>query len=149
MENSNRNEKAKLTEFDLVKLFDGTAQEIANSFINKEPDKGNPYSVSHSQMRRLYNEVKRIDQKLDGDPEKWKKYYPNVVLIKSKTSYNVARAIEKKPHEGDVYRELSSFMMNYIDKVKDEKDYHIFSALFEAVYGFYYKETVKNKIKGE
>jgi len=143
-------EKARLSEYssgELVELFDGEAQKIAAGFIREKKDKS--YSVTHSQMRRFYNEVKSLDRKLDGSPGAWEKNCLYIALIKSKVSYNVARAIDKRPSEGDVYKSLSAFIMKYIGKVKDEKDYHIFTLLFEAVYGFYYKETVEKDIKGE
>jgi CRISPR-associated protein Csm2 len=130
-------------------LFDITAEKTAISFVNKNT-KGDYYSVSGSQMRRIYDEVKRFDQKLDGDPGKWEKYYPYIKMIKSKISYNVARAIEKNKYEADVYNNLRQFILDGLDQdhVKDEKDYHVFAALFEAVYGFYYKETIDKNIRG-
>jgi len=129
-------------------LFIDIAEKIAKGFISSD-NNGNYYCVSKSQIRRLYDEVKRFDQKLGGDPEKWKKYRPHINMIKSKVYYNVARAIVKKRSEKDVYDNLSNFFEDWLyDKVKDEKDYHVFSALFEAVYGFYYKETVDKDIKG-
>jgi len=128
-------------------LFSDIAKQIAEGFIGKNKD--GYYAVSRSQIRRLYDEVKRYDQKLDGKPGKWEKYLAPINMIKSKVSYNVARAIKKKESEKDVYNNLSKFFEEWFyNKVKDEKDYHVFTTLFEAVYGFYYKETVDKNIKG-
>ena len=124
-------------------LFDITAEKIANGFV--KDNKG----VSGTQMRRLYDEVKRFDQNLDGTRETWDKNYPYIRMIKSKVSYNVARAIEKNKSEADVYKNLSAFIIKYIEMVKDEDDYHVFTALFEAVYGFFYAKTVAKKLKQE
>jgi len=118
-------------------LFEETAEKIANDIVG----------ASKSQVRRLYNEVKRFDRRLDGDPEKWEKNYPYIKKIISIVSYNVARAIEKNKSEAKAYINLSNFILNYIKLVKDEKDYHVFTALFEAVYGFYYKETIKKEME--
>jgi CRISPR-associated protein Csm2 len=124
-------------------LFAETAENIAAGFIGKDKY-GNVFGVSKTQLRRLYDEVKRFEQNLDGKPETWGKKYPYIRMIKSKVSYNVARAIEKNRYEADVYKRLSAFITEGIDLVKDEEDYHVFVALFEAVYGFYYEKNPKN-----
>jgi CRISPR-associated protein Csm2 len=124
-------------------LFDKTAEAVAASFTGKD-NRGNTYGVSKTQLRRLFDEVKRFEQNLDGTPENWEKHYPYIRMIKSKVSYNVARAIEKNKGEKDVYERLSKFITEGINLVKDENDYHVFVALFEAVYGFYYEKNPKN-----
>jgi CRISPR-associated protein Csm2 len=145
MESFYSNEEKKIVKAD---LFDKTAQEIASGFIKKRPNGRDWYCVSGSQMRRHYDEVKRFDQNLDGTSGTWEKNYPYIKMIKSKVSYNVARVIDKKPSDAEVYKSLSTFILNYIDLVKNEDDYHVFTALFEAVYGFYYKETIEKNIRG-
>ena len=145
MESFYSNAEKKIVKAD---LFDITAEEIARSFINKNKY-GDFYGVSGSQMRRLYDEVKRFDQKLDGDPEKWEKNYPYIRKIRAIVSYTVARAIEraKIKDEAKKYENLSAFIMKYIEMVKDEEDYHVFAALFEAVYGFYYEKNPERKMR--
>jgi len=130
------NEEKKIVKAD---LFDKTANEIAKSFIGQ--GKFGVYGVSKTQLRRLYDEVKRFDQNLD---ETWEKNFPYIRMIRSKVSYNVARAIEKNRNESDVYKNLSKFISEGLDQVKDKDDYHVFSSLFEAVYGFYYEKNPKN-----
>jgi len=123
-------------------LFDKTAETIANSFVGK--DRFNkPCGVGRTQMRRLYDEVKRFEQNLDGNPETWKKHHPYIKMIKSKLTYNIARAIEKNRDNATYYKELRAFVTDGIGLVHDEEDYRVFVALFEAVYGFYYEKGPK------
>jgi CRISPR-associated protein Csm2 len=126
-------------------LFSKTAEEIAKGFIGGH---GKYYGVSKTQLRRFYDEVKRFEQNLDGTVETWKKNFPYIKMIKSKTSYNIARAIEKNRNEADVYNKLSAFISDGLEQIEDEKDYNVFTSLFEAVYGFYYKETIDKNIRG-
>jgi len=144
MESFYSNEEKKIVKAD---LFDKIAEGIAGSFVGKNKKRGEPYGVSGTQMRRLYDEVKRFDQNLDGTPETWEKNYPYIRMIKSKVSYNIARAIEKNRYEEDVYKNLSAFIIKYIELVKDEEDYHVFTSLFEAVYGFYYEKNPERQSK--
>ena len=124
-------------------LFDGIAKNIAVSFIGKDKF-GKPCGVGRTQMRRLYDEVKRFEQNLDGTQETWNKHYPYIRMIKSKLSYNITRAIEKNRDSADGYRKLSEFITDGIQQVHNEDDYHVFVALFEAVYGFYYEKSPKD-----
>jgi len=124
-------------------LFDETAKNIAASFISK--DKFNkPCGVGRTQMRKLYDEAKRFEQNLDGTQETWDKHYPYIRMIKSKLSYNITRSIEKNRDSADGYKKLSEFITEGIDQVNNEDDYHVFIALFEAVYGFYYEKSPKD-----
>jgi len=143
MESFYSNAEKKIVKTD---LFDGIAKGIASGFVG--PGKFGFYGVSKTQLRRLYDEVKRFAQNLDGTDETWKKSLPYIKMIKSKTSYNIARAIEKNRNESDVYKKLSAFISEGLNQVKDEEDYHVFAALFEAVYGFYYEETIEKNIRG-
>ena len=120
-------------------LFDGIAKNIADSFVSVKFNK--PCGVGRTQMRRLYDEVKRFEQNLDGTQEKWNKQYPYIRMIKSKLSYNITRAIEKNRDSADGYKKLFDFITEGIRQVKNEDDYRVFAALFEAVYGFYYEKS--------
>jgi CRISPR-associated protein Csm2 len=120
-------------------LFDKTAGAVASSIIG----------VTGTQLRRIFDEVKRFEQLLDtssGDEEDeqkiWKKHEPYIRMIKSKVSYTIARAINKANQaDANGYRNLSKFITKCIDLVKDTHDYRVFVALFEAVYGFYYEKA--------
>jgi len=139
-------EKEKIVKTD---LFDDIAKDIADGFVGEKTEKGKtkPYGVSSNQLRRLYDEVKRFDQKLDGTPGTWAKNLPYINKIKSIVCYNTARAISKNSSEEGVYKNLSKFIIKGLDKklVKDEEDYHVFTALFEAVYGYYWGKNPERK----
>jgi CRISPR-associated protein Csm2 len=123
-------------------LFDGIAKSIAESFVGKDK-RNESCDVSRTQMRRLYDEVKRFEQNLDGTQETWNKHFPYIRMIKSKLSYNITRAIEKNRDSENGYKKLSEFITDGIQEVKNEDDYRVFVALFEAVYGFFYEKSPK------
>jgi len=128
-------------------LFDGIAKKIAGSFVRVvgEGDKKKSFGAGKTQIRRIYDDVKRFEQKLDGTNETWKEHEPYFRMIKSKLSYNIARAIEKAKGDGTVkgYKEFSDFITKGIDQVDNEEHYRVFTSLFEAVYGFYYENAPK------
>lgn len=122
-------------------LFDKTAEKIASTFFIENTKIG----VSTTQLRRLFDEVKRFEQIFDADPSQWDKQIPYIKMINSKVSYAVARAKKNKPNEEGVYNNLSEFIKGGgIDLIHDIEDYRVFVALFEAVYGFYYEKAPKN-----
>jgi len=128
-------------------LFDDEANNIASSFVITEKDKDGRtfvYGVSKTQLRRLFDEVKRFEQNLNGESEVWQKHLPYIRMIKSKVSYNTSRAKEKERKKEKVYNNLSDFITKGIDLIKKEEDYYVFLALFEAVYGFYYEKNPKD-----
>lgn len=128
----------KLLENGIVseRLFCETAEKIAQSFAQNDNGqlKG---KVSATQIRRLFDEVKHYQNLLTG-PEKWQEQFPYIRMMKAKVSYTIARAIKSNTKAKEYYKNLEHFVFNGIDQIKEERDYHIFVALFEAVYGFYY-----------
>ena len=118
------------------KLFCETAEKIAQSFSqnNGGDFKG---KVSATQIRRLFDEVKHY-QNLITAPEKWREQFPYIRMMKAKVSYTIARAIKSNGRSEGYYKNLEAFIFSGIDQIKEEQDYHVFVALFEAVYGFYY-----------
>ena len=122
-----------------VNLFDETAEKYADKFVGKDYS-GKPCGVGRTQLRRLYNEVKRFEQKLDETSESWENILTHIKMIKSKASYNIYRARENAKNKS-VFDELSKFIKDGIDAVKEKNDYRVFAALFEAVYGFYYEKS--------
>lgn len=120
-------------------LYDESAEKIAETLIGQF--KGKPQGVSRNQLRNLFDEVKRIKRQLENKAYTWKSIYPSVKLIKSKTSYAVARAKKNgKRFEEEYYNNLKNFIHTGIGNIKSEKDFDIFVNLFEAVYGFYYEK---------
>ena len=122
-------------------LFDGTAKKVAESFVGKS--KGKDIGISSTQLRRIYDEVKRFEQVLAVSGSKWEEQLPYIRMVKSKVAYTVARAAKQKQDEKGVYKNLETFISSCINLIQKEKDYHVFMLLFEAVYGFYYEMAPK------
>ena len=121
-------------------LFDTKAKEIASSFIGKD-QYGKICGLTSSQLRKIFDEVKRFEGNFSSDKEAdWIKKKPYVKMIKSKVAYTIARNGAKK----GVWKNFEYFISSCIDKVESEKDYHVFLSLFEAVYGFYYELSIAN-----
>ena len=54
----------------LPELFDTTASKVAESFIGKNRA-GKETGVTSTQLRRIFDEVKRFEQILSASPEQW------------------------------------------------------------------------------
>ncbi|MDR1636741.1 MAG: type III-A CRISPR-associated protein Csm2 [Treponema sp.] len=115
-------------------LFEETARKIAESFFRDKY-----VCVTKTQIRRLFDEVKRFVQLLDISEEQWEAQKPYIRMISSKASYSIARAIEKNRDAEGVYKNLRDFITQGIKQVHDADDFRVFAALFEAAYGFYYE----------
>lgn len=134
-------------------LFDKTAESIAASFYGngKMKDRNGKEiieGISITQLRRLFDEVKRFQKILEtanGAEEAacWEAQLPYIKMIKSKVRYTVARMKDKKNLDA-YYVNLSNFISQAIDLIKDKEDYLVFSSLFEAVVGFYYEHAPDN-----
>lgn len=126
-----------------IDLFDSKALEVAQSLVGKN-NKGNLIGVSSTQLRRIYDEVKRYEQILSQPNAKWEEQLPYIKMIKSKLAYSVARQVKNKPEEKGVYTNLEKFLSSSINLIKDKEDFQVFLSLFEAVYGFYYELAPKS-----
>lgn len=124
-------------------LFDAVALKVAQSFKGKNR-MGKDIGVTSTQLRRIFDEVKRFEQILALQENQWEKQLPYIKMIKSKVAYSVARAAKQKSEEKGVYKNLEAFISSGIDLIKTQEDYHIFVNLFEAAYGFYYELAPKN-----
>ena len=113
-------------------LFNHEAEEIAKSFSDDK------VGVTSTQLRRLFDEVKRFERLLDGTEKTWNEQKPYIKMINSKVRYTVARA-KRKDDLKTYYENLQKFISDGLKLVDTEQDYHIFTSLFEAVYGFYYE----------
>ena len=116
---------------------------MAESFKGKNK-KGFDIGVTSTQLRRIFEEVKRFEQILLSSEDQWEKQLPYIKMIKSKVAYTVARASKQKSDEKGVYKNLEVFISSCIDLIKKQEDYHIFVNLFEATYGFYYDLAPKS-----
>lgn len=115
-------------------LFDTVAKEIAASFHDGR------FGVSRTQLRRLFDEIKRFQNLLDLADSTWEEQFPYIRMMKSKIAYTVERAKDKDRKTSDYYTNLQKFINEGIDLIHDRKDYDVFVALFEAVYGYFYAE---------
>lgn len=126
-------------------LFDKKALEIANKLYpsSSQNYKDKNSGVSGTQLRRIFDEVKRFDYLLQLNEDEWENQLPYIKMIKSKIRYTVARARKKESSWVviDCYEALASFISEGIDTIKERRDYEVFLALFEAVYGFYYEHA--------
>ena len=130
-------------------LFDSYAKNIAESFRAKAKNPNDKdIGVTSTQLRRIFDEVKRFEQILTLQENQWEKQLPYIKMIKSKVAYTVARSIRKKSKEEQcVYKNMEAFISSGIDLIKTQEDYHVFVNLFEAAYGFYYELAPKECIK--
>jgi len=119
-------------------LFDQDALEIAQKLVKTSQDKwGKASGVSRHQLRRMFDEVKRL-QKTFEEKNDWGKIHPLVKLLKSKIAYTVARMKKNNGREAVYYDSLETFLLSGIDNIQKPEDLKVFTLLFEAVYGFYY-----------
>lgn len=127
-------------------LFDEFAIKVANSLSKvsenpKNPNKPFRNGVTSTQIRKIFDEVKRYERLLINEDEKsWKKQLPYIKMINSKVHYAVARAKKNASKDSIYYDNLQAFISEGISLIKCQQDYHIFVALFESVYGFYYEK---------
>ena len=79
-------------------LFNEFAEKIANSLAKISPNPKNPNQpfrngVTSTQLRRLFDEVKRYERLIiDDEVKSWESQYPYIKMIKSKVHYATARA---------------------------------------------------------
>lgn len=130
-------------------LFNEFAEKVAKTFAEVKEKDGKEIrnGITSTQLRRLFDEVKRYERLLvDGKEESWTAQYPYIKMIKAKVHYTVARCKKNDKHNAGYYDNLSVFISGGIDLIKSVRDYHVFVSLFEAVYGFYYENRpdVKN-----
>ncbi|MEL5720918.1 MAG: type III-A CRISPR-associated protein Csm2 [Treponemataceae bacterium] len=128
------------------KLFNEIAEGIAMSFCKQSrKNKGDQTEVSLkgeitiTQLRRLFDEVKRFDQLVET--KSWDEIAPYIKMINSKVRYTVARMKKTNRYSSEYYENLDRFMSDALKLVNDKNSYLVFSKLFEAVYGFYYGYT--------
>jgi CRISPR type III-A-associated protein Csm2 len=102
---------------------------------------GKMEKVSRAQMRRFFDEIKRLERKMNSK-EKWEDILPYIKMEKSKIVYTVARAKKNcKNEDKQAYDNLKAFIFECIDAINKPDDYKIFSQFMEAVYGFHYENA--------
>jgi CRISPR type III-A-associated protein Csm2 len=129
-------------------LFNSTAESIASLFVERKNDargREKINGVSRHQLRRQYESVIKIRQKIDkyqSEAEReneWQKQYPFVKMIRSQVAYSVARAKQNNRYSSSQYDAFKAFADVCINQINDRETFLTFCNLFEAVYGFYYE----------
>lgn len=133
-------------------LFNNYAESVAKTFAStkefsrKDGSMGvNRRGVTSTQLRRLFDEVKRYTRIIkENDEESWKEQYPYIKMIKAKTHYTIARSKKDDKNNSEYYDNVLAFISEGIDLIHTYQDYSVFVALFESVYGYYYENRPDN-----
>ena len=134
-------------------LFNEYAERVAKTLAEVKPYQGRDgkqnekrNGISSTQIRRLFDEVKRYERLIGDDEASWLEQYPYIKMIKSRTHYTIARCKKNDKNNAKYYDNLSEFISDGIELITSKRDYHVFVSLFEAVYGFYYENRpdIKN-----
>ncbi len=120
-------------------LLDKEAREKAESFI-----KNKKQSLTSHQLRRVYNDFKRIQRRISNNPGSFSSALYLIAMQKSKAEYAYASNPNKN---SKIPREFKAFIEENVDtilKTREEKDFEAFMLHFEAVVGFFYGLGIKN-----
>lgn len=102
---------------------------------------GKILSVKPTQMRRIFDQIKQLQRRLDAG-ETWEKIEPLVRLQKAQLAYTVRRGKKNGGRQSEpAWDALEKFLFDGIDSVKTRHDYGAFCNLMEAVYAFHYART--------
>ncbi len=100
-------------------------------------------NVSKSQMRRVFDDVKRHKFALESG-KKWEEIYPYVLMQKAQISYLCKRKSEDNRADQSYYQNLKTLTFKLIDMCNSAKAYIVYTNFLEALYGYYY-EIAKRK----
>jgi len=97
-------------------------------------------SLSNSQIRNVFGEVKRIQMKLMGDETKWNAVKASFLLLQPKLAYAAGRAESKK--KGTVLTELKDVLTRAAQAVEADKEgavarYMNFVDFFESILAYH------------
>lgn len=119
-----------------AELLDKEAYDQARKFIELRYDQrtiDTRRSLSSSQLRRFFNEFKRLEKKVNI--EGFEEVKPLIKMVKSKAAYA----------SNKIHPKFKSFLFHHVDKINTDKDFQAFMLHFEAVVGFFYGvEGIKN-----
>lgn len=99
-------------------------------------------SVSKSQMRKIFDEIKRFKFMLK-EGASWEDVFPLVLMQKAKISYLCKRSSEQSNNDTDYYANLKKLTFSLIDMCDSEIAYEAYVNFMEALYGFYYEIALK------
>lgn len=117
-------------------LLDQEAKKKAESFI-----KGNEKPLTSHQLRRFYNDFKRIERRVSKNPERFSSVLHLIAMQKSKAEYASNPKQQKIPNE---FRKFIEENVDTILKTRKREDFEAFMLYFEAVVGFCYGMGLKN-----
>ena len=123
-------------------LLDKEAREKAESFIKKRRDGkiDERESLNSHQLRRFYNDFKRIQRKISKNDDISPALYL-IAMQKSKAEY------ASNPRNRKIPGEFKAFIEENVDtilKTREKEDFEAFMLHFEAVVGFFYGMGIKN-----
>lgn len=127
------NERKKMN----PKLFLDTAEKIAQEILDAKVERDK--SMSSTQIRRYYSEVKALDYRVKGwrhlPPEeqeaKFAEILPLVKIMRAKVEY------KRNAKSGKISQPFAQFMADCIHSVNNLEEFNAFILYFEAVMGFY------------
>jgi len=124
-------------------LLGKEAYDQAKSFIvyyynrNREKKMDTNKSLTSAQLRRFFNEFRRLEKKVKI--EGFERVKPLIKMVKSKAAY------ASNPKKPKIPQTFKDFLVKHIDTINSEKEFQAFMLHFEAVVGFFYGfEGVKN-----
>lgn len=92
--------------------------------------------LKRTQMRRFYNDIKTIENKVNDDKEIFKNNIPNIIMLKAKAIYAVARQDVRVP------KEFEQLMTKAVDKAKSGlEEFKGFVQFFEALVAYHYANS--------
>jgi len=122
------------------------ARSQAKKFIIKKDGKvDKSESLTTSQLRRFFDEVKRLKRKYDtlclekGKDEAYREISHMLAMVAVNANYTFSR--------GKIPEEFLKFLENEIKKVNSAEKFEEFVKYFEAVTGYYYYEAKQAKLR--
>lgn len=98
-------------------------------------------SLTSSQLRRFFGEIKRLEMKYKvlkekGEQEAFNEISPMLALLVANANYTFSR--------GKIPEEFKNFLEAQIESINSGKEFEEFVRYFEAVVGYYYFEAKKS-----
>ncbi|HPE34641.1 MAG TPA: type III-A CRISPR-associated protein Csm2 [Bacteroidales bacterium] len=105
-------------------------------------EKNGGNSVTTSQIRNFFGEVKRIQMKLSGNEDNWQEVNSSFLLLKPKLNYMAARVLSKNSSSRiALLKDQFEYMLAAIqvgpDYSQTVKEFIRFAELFEAILAFH------------
>lgn len=95
-------------------------------------------SLSSNQIRKVYGEIKLIENKLGENYRKWDLLRSRFLLLKPKMAYSAKR---DKTFPAECLHKILSISIDAIDDINDEEErqnsFNNFCALFEAIIAYH------------